>query len=142
MIQLEHLNLVVKDIQRALNFYQVAFPHWTIRGQGTGEWYGKPRTWLHFGDDYQYLTLNDNGEGQNRDLSGHQVGLAHFGIITQDLDAMVTRLQQAGFDYHSQSGDEPFRKSYYFMDPDGNEVEFVQYFSDNPTERNYYPQPA
>ena len=31
---------------------------------------------------------------------------------------------------------EPHRKNVYFVDPDGFEVEFVQYFSDLPEQRN------
>ena len=42
MLYLEHLNLVVKDISPALAFYQAAFPHWRIRGEGQSTWYGKP----------------------------------------------------------------------------------------------------
>ena len=52
---LEHVNLVVADMDAMLHFYRAAFPHWRIRDEGAGEWYGKPRKWLHFGDDYHYL---------------------------------------------------------------------------------------
>ena len=55
MIQLEHVNLVVKDIPEMLTFYKAAFPHWYVRDEGKGEWSGKPRNWLHFGDEYQYI---------------------------------------------------------------------------------------
>ncbi len=60
MIQLEHVNLVVKDIPEMLKFYQAAFPHWHVRDEGQGEWSGKPRNWLHFGDEYQYIALSDH----------------------------------------------------------------------------------
>ena len=43
MIHLEHINLVVSDIEGALNFYRAAFPHWRVRDTGGGQWYGKPR---------------------------------------------------------------------------------------------------
>lgn len=48
MIQLEHVNLVVTDLERSLHFYQAAFPHWKVRGGGESSWYGKARKWLHF----------------------------------------------------------------------------------------------
>jgi hypothetical protein len=67
-----------------------------VREQGKGEWSGKPRTWLHFGDDYQYLAFGDNGERENRDLAGHQVGLAHLAFVTNNLDAVISRLETAG----------------------------------------------
>ncbi len=138
MIHLEHINLVVSDIQQSLKFYQAAFPHWTIRGGGKGQWYGKDRNWLHFGDDYQYIALNDDGEGKNRDLTGHQIGLAHFAFVTTNIKALIKRLNDVGFNVDKQGADDPFRDNVYFIDPAGYEVEFVQYKSDIPTQRNQY----
>ena len=136
MIQLEHVNLVVTNIEKSLEFYRAAFPHWWVREEGRGEWSGKPRTWVHFGDDYQYLVFGDNGEGENRDLSGHQVGLAHFAFVTSNLDAVISRMAGAGFPVAKNGADDVHRKNIYFYDPDGFEVEFVEYLSDLPKERN------
>jgi predicted enzyme related to lactoylglutathione lyase len=136
MLYLEHLNLVVSDIPAALTFYQAAFPHWRVRDAGESEWSGKPRKWLHFGDDYQYLTFNDNGVGDNRDLAGHQSGLAHFAFVTGNIDALIERLAAAGFPVDKDGADEPYRRNAYFIDPEGFEVEFVQYLSDIPEQRN------
>ena len=136
MLYLEHVNLVVSDIPAMLNFYQAAFPHWRVRSTGEGEWFGKPRQWLHFGDDYQYLTFNDHGEGKNRDLSGYQVGLAHFAYVTDNIDSVIKRLKDAGYAIAKEGADEPWRKNVYFLDPAGFEVEFVQYLSDLPEQRN------
>lgn len=136
MLQLEHLNLVVTDIPTTLAFYQAAFPHWWVRDSGDSVWSGKPRKWLHFGDDYQYLTFNDNGDGDNRDLAGHQPGLAHFAFVTDNLDAIVERLRAAGFEPAKDGADEPYRKNIYYVDPAGFEVEFVEYRSDLPAQRN------
>lgn len=136
MLHLEHLNLVVRDIPEALRFYQAAFPHWRVRDSGESDWYGKRRNWLHFGDDYQYLTFNDNGTGNNRDLAGHTTGLAHFAFVTGNIDAVIARLAAAGFDAAKDGADEPYRKNVYFIDADGFEVEFVEYTSDLPEQRN------
>ncbi len=138
MIHLEHVNLVVRkdDIPAMLKFYQAVFPHWHIRDQGVSDWYGKARTWLHFGDDYQYLAISDNGEGENRDLTGHQVGLAHFAYVTNNLDTVITRLTDAGFDIAKDGAAHPHRKNIYFIDPAGFEIEFVEYMSDIVSERN------
>jgi catechol-2,3-dioxygenase len=138
MLHLEHINLVVSDIEQSLKFYQAAFPHWQVRGGGKGQWYGKDRTWLHFGDDYQYIALNDDGVGKNRDLTGHQVGLAHFAFVTSDLKGVIKRLADAGFCIDKDGADDPFRDNVYFIDPAGYEVEFVQYKSDLPAQRNRY----
>jgi len=137
MLRLEHLNLVVRDIEESLKFYRAAFPHWRLRGGDKTEWYGKPRNWIHFGDDYNYLSLSDTGEGKNRDLTGHTVGLAHIGFVTENLAALIKRLAHAGFEV-DKGGESQFRNNAYFIDPDGYEVEFVEYLTDLPAERNGY----
>jgi catechol 2,3-dioxygenase-like lactoylglutathione lyase family enzyme len=136
MIRIEHLNLVVANMKETLAFYGAAFPHWFIRLQGEADWYGTTRTWLHFGDDYQFLTFNDNGTGENRDLKGNQVGLAHFAFVVSSLDALVNRLLEAGQVVHKEGARNMFRKNIYFLDPSGYEVEFVEYLSDLPAQRN------
>ncbi|GEM74453.1 VOC family protein [Vibrio sagamiensis] len=136
MIQLEHVNLVVKDIPAVLKFYLAAFPHWKVRAEGTGEWHGKPRNWLHFGDDYQYLAFSDHGEDVNRNLSGHQVGLAHFAYVTNNIDGVIKRLTSAGYPIHNPGTENLYRKNVYFIDPAGFEIEFVEYLSDDPKLRN------
>ncbi|MFK7733982.1 MAG: VOC family protein [Pseudomonadales bacterium] len=136
MLQLEHLNLVVSDIDAEVAFYQAAFPHWVVRDQGDSPWNGKPRRWVHLGDDYQYLTFNDNGVGSNRDLAGHQTGLAHFAFSTANLDSVIAGLNSAGFQPAKDGADEPYRKNVYYIDPAGFEVEFVEYLSDSPAQRN------
>ena len=138
MIHLEHVNLIVRDIEETLTFYRAAFPHWSVRGGDKGEWSGKPRTWVHFGDDYQYLAFGDNGVGENRDLAGHQVGLAHFAYVTDDIAGIIQRLTEAGFSIAKDGMDDEYRQNIYFLDPNGYEVEFVQYNTDIPTLRNRY----
>lgn len=137
-MRIEHLNLVVTDLDATLRFYQAAFPHWSIRGRGESSWYGVPRQWLHFGDDKNYLTFNDAGTGTNRDLTTNALGLAHFAFETTNLDALAQRLAAAGFEVDKASHDVPYRKNNYFIDPNGFEVEFVEYLSDVPSERNLY----
>jgi catechol-2,3-dioxygenase len=136
MLHLEHLNLVVNDIPAMLTFYKAAFPQWRVRDEGENEWSGKPRKWLHFGDDYQYLALADNGVGDNRSLSGHQAGLAHFAFVTDNIQAIIVRLGEAGFVEAKDGAEDPYRENIYFVDPGGFEVEFVQYMSDDPQQRN------
>ena len=135
-MRLEHINLVVNDLDRTLNFYKAAFPHWRVRVSGKAEWYGKKRNWCHFGDDYTYLSFNDDGEGENRNLHGHTPGLAHFAYETQDLDSLIARMEQANYPPRTFSSENSWRKNAYFIDPDGNEVEFIEYLSDLPELRN------
>jgi len=135
---LEHLNLTVNNIEKTLTFYRAAFPNWYIRGEGDQIWHGKARKWVHFGDENQYLTFCDDGEGNNRDLSGHQVGLAHFAFVVTNLQAMQTRLLTAGFKQAKEGAKTPYRTNSYYLDPNGFEVEFVEYHSDLNEQRNAY----
>ena len=136
MIRFEHINVVVKDIEKSLNFYKAAFPEWSVRDSGKGEWSGKARNWCHFGDKQTYLALNDSADAAPRDLAGHQAGMAHFAFEVNNIKALTARMQEAGFTAHSRGNDNPFRHNIYFLDPDGLEIEFVQYFSDLISERN------
>lgn len=138
MPRFEHANLVVTDIPATLEFIQTAIPTWRVRGQGQMEWHGKPRRWLHVGDDDYYVTLNDDGEGTNRDLTGHSPGLAHLGFVVDDLDTVIERLEAGGYQIDVEGADHPFRKNVYFLDPAGFQFEFVQYLSEDPKERNSY----
>ena len=138
-MRIEHVNLVVADIEPTLKFLRAAFPDWRLRGEGTGQWHGKPRRWVHFGSDDMYITLNDDGEGPNRDLTGHAPGLAHIGIETVDADSLIKRLREAGFEPSSTTDpDGAFRRRIYYIEPAGYEFEFVEYSSDIAAERNEY----
>ena len=80
--------------------------------------------------------FSDHGEGENRNLEGHSVGLAHFAYVTNNLDALIQRLVDAGFSVAKDGAEEPWRMNIYFIDPAGFEVEFLEYLSDLPAERN------
>jgi catechol 2,3-dioxygenase-like lactoylglutathione lyase family enzyme len=138
MFYLEHVNLVVKDIAATLDFIQTAFPNWTVRGEGEGDWYGQKRKWLHVGTDQQYITLNSSDETQNRDLKGNSPGLAHIGFSVEDVDGITRRLQAKGYVIGTIGAEHPFRKTIYFIDPAGFEFEFIEYFSNDASKRNMY----
>jgi len=84
------------------------------------------------------LALNDNGIKENRDLKGYQVGLAHFAFVTSDIKSVIDRITNAGFEISNNGAKDEYRQNVYFIDPDGYEVEFVEYFSDQPKLRNQY----
>lgn len=140
MVRLEHANLVVEQIEPTLEFLLAAFPHWRVRQSGTSLWSGKPRKWLHVGDDENYLTLNDNGEGGSRDLAGHAQGLAHLGFSVSNLEELISRLAAKGYAPSFATEKQAFRQNVYFVDGNDLEFEFVEYLSDNPVERNASPE--
>ena len=141
--RLEHVNLVVKDIDANAQFLMAAFPNWRLRGEGGGEWAGVPRRWAHIGDDANYVTLNEfklpkAARGRHRDLQSSEPGLAHLGFEVSDLDAVVRRLKAAGHEPHHQGETHPHRRNLYYVTGEGLEFEFVEYFSAIPAEKNLY----
>ena len=142
MVRLEHANLVVKEIKPTLDFLLAVFPEWTVRGEGDMVW-GKgesalTRHWLHVGDDDYYLTLNDNAQGEIRDVRSVQAGVAHLGFVVDDLQGIIERLAQQGFSVDITGQNHPFRQTVYYNDPAGFQFEFLQYSSNKPEEKNMY----
>ncbi|MEM7299893.1 MAG: VOC family protein [Pseudomonadota bacterium] len=138
MMRIEHANIVVTEIEPTLNFLTTAFPDWGVRGGGEADWYGTKRNWVHVGNDDSYFTLNDRGTGVQRHLQGNSAGLAHIAFEVDDLDGLVQRMTDAGFEPRVFGDEHPFRKNVYYIDPDGLEFEFVEYLSDDPAEKNMY----
>lgn len=129
--QLEHASISVKSIARTLEFLAIALPNYVVRGSG-GE--GSSR-WVHVGCDETYLALvEDRGSGGRKGP-----GLNHLGFVVDDADALCDRLEEAGYrEGQSPAIDHPHRKRVYYVDGNGLLWEFVQYYSDDPAERNDY----
>jgi catechol 2,3-dioxygenase-like lactoylglutathione lyase family enzyme len=53
-------------------------------------------------------------------------GLNHFGFVVDGLDEVRRRLDHIGVAVHREADYEPGRRIFFF-DPDGHEVELVQY---------------
>ena len=136
--RVEHVNLVVRSLDESLAFFQAALPGWSVRGRGESSWYGTERQWLHFGTERSYITLNGSAMGEGRDLRGVTPGLAHVGIEVGSVDEVRARLVEAGYEIATIGADHPYRKTIYFVEPSGTEVEFIEYRSDDPAERNLY----
>ena len=121
-MQLEHVNMTVSDLDRSISFYCAVFGarvRW--RGQTTS---GTKAA--HVGDDKCYLAMFESaGKGPAVD-DYESVGLNHFGFVVDDLDLARQRLAEQGAEPHQEADYEP-GKRLYFHDPDGIEVELVQY---------------
>ena len=65
-------------------------------------------------------------------------GMNHMGFVVSDAAAVSERLLEAGFEGGATFTDHPHRHRYYFYDHDRNEYEFVQYLSEDASERNEY----
>jgi len=133
-IYLEHANITVNSLPNAIDFFTTAFPHFKIRGGGFGD-----REWIHLGDDFTYLALNQT-TSQQIDLAKNynRIGVNHLAFVVVDVEEVANRLLAKGYkrDYPKQI--EKYRIRDYFIDQEGNEYEFIQYLSDVIEERNSY----
>ncbi|MHC5109916.1 MAG: VOC family protein [Planctomycetota bacterium] len=119
---LEHVNLSVSHLERSIEFYSRVFD-WSVRWQGETS-SGAPAA--HVGNEKNYVALFEATRPGHSPRDYADVGLNHFGFVVEDLDAIRRRLEAAGYPPHAEMDYEPGRRI-YFMDPDGIEVEIVQY---------------
>ena len=134
-MKLEHANLSVQNTDAMERFLIAAFPDFRRRGEGLD---GQGRPWRHVGNDEFYLALQTVPTNVQRTPYGNETGLNHLGWEVDDLDALVERMRQAGFEPNLSADEHPARNRRYFYDPDGNDWEFVQYLSSDPAARNDY----
>lgn len=121
---LEHVNLTVSDVDRSVRFYR------DLLGLSL-RWRGKNNSGAeaaHVGDDRCYIALFEATENRQAPNDYTKVGLNHFGFVVENLDEAKNRLHALGVTEHAEQDYEPGRRI-YFMDPDGVEVELVEYDS-------------
>ena len=135
-IRLEHANMVVRNIDDTVRFLTAALPEFRIRREGLNE----GRRWMHIGTDDTYIALNESSDEPAEKWVPYagKPGINHLGYEVDDVEALRDRLAAAGFEDSTYPNNHPHRKRVYFHDADGNDWEFVQYFSDDPAERNDY----
>lgn len=136
--QLEHANLIVRDIDAMTLFIQTAFPDFDIRGGGS-----KGGRWLHIGNENTYLALSEATREPAETWAPYsgKPGVNHLGFVVDDVEQLRERMLAGGYRDSTVSNHHPHRKRVYFNDPEGNDWEFVQYFSADPAERNDYRLP-
>ncbi len=135
-IRLEHANMVVRSIDDAVRFLTAALPEFRIRREGLNE----GQRWMHIGTDDTYIALNEASDEPAERWVPYdgKPGINHLGYEVDDVEALRDRLAAAGFKDSTYPNNHPHRKRVYFHDADGNDWEFVQYFSDDPALRNDY----
>ena len=138
-IRLEHANMVVRDFEATVRFLNAAFPEFRVRREGLND----GLRWMHIGTDNTYIALNEASEdpAENWVPYSGKPGVNHLGYEVEDVDTLRERLTAAGFRDSTYPNNHPHRKRVYFHDADGNDWEFVEYFSDDPAERNDYDLP-
>lgn len=131
---LEHANITVNDLQEAIKFFQIAFPHFKIRGGGN-----EMREWVHLGDDDTYIAINQAKLSDLKvDKNYDKIGINHLGFVVPNVEEIANNLLSNGYKRDFPKEVEQFRIRDYFADADGNQFEFVQYLSDKTEEKNSY----
>jgi catechol 2,3-dioxygenase-like lactoylglutathione lyase family enzyme len=138
---LEHANITVESVKESIKFLEAAFPESTIRGEGHLHGDASLGRWVHFGTDTFYVALQENATNSPRsDVTYEHDGINHIGFVVEELDALLSRMRDRGYELSPASAmeDHPHRRRAYLFDGNGVEWEFVEYLSDERSERNDY----
>jgi catechol 2,3-dioxygenase-like lactoylglutathione lyase family enzyme len=136
-VRLEHANLCVRNIEAMIRFLTTAFPEFRVRADHTDT---DGSRWVHVGNDETYIALSsawEAGEPPFAPYSGLP-GINHLGYEVDDAISLRRRMLAAGYEESTVPNTHPHRRRVYFLDPEGNDWEFVQYLSTDPAERNDY----
>jgi len=138
--RLEHANICVRDIDAMVHFLETAFPEFHVRGEGASN---DGTRWVHVGSDETYIALGQSRVEPQKSWTPYQgiPGVNHLAYEIDDVEALRKRMTAAGYRDSTVPNAHPFRKRVYFLDPEGNDWEFVQYLSDDPAKRNDYDLP-
>ena len=136
-VRLEHANLCVRDVDAMICFLQTAFPEFRIRRDHVD---ADGERWVHIGTDDTYVTLNPAREKFAQVWKPYQgyPGVNHLGFQVDDAAGLRQRMRAAGYEDSTVPNAHPHRTRVYFHDPEGNDWEFVEYYSEDPDERNDY----
>ncbi len=124
-MRLEHANITVENIDTSFQFYSALFgfeKRW--EGMATGE-VGPIRA-VHAGNGHTYLALFEAERKGRRPADYGIAGVNHIGFEVDDLEIYRQRLEELGVSVHLEADYEP-GKRIYFYDPDGIEIELVEY---------------
>ena len=148
---LDHINLVVADLDRMTAFYRdLLGMRVTKQATITGEWVART---VGLGDvhaDVVYLDFDSGPRIEliryNRPAAGSRPvgidkpnapGLRHFAMKVDDIDTLVAKLKSAGVRFFSEIQRVPDsqvtyaggirKRLIYFQDPEGNLLEFCEY---------------
>ncbi|MCI0641012.1 MAG: VOC family protein [Gemmataceae bacterium] len=135
--RLEHANLCVRDIDGMIRFLKTAFPEFRIRADHKD---ADGSRWVHVGTDDSYLALQAADTSPERPWEPYSglPGVNHLGFEVDDAEGLRDRMLAADYEESTVPNSHPFRKRVYFLDPEGNDWEFVQYLSSDREKRHDY----
>jgi catechol 2,3-dioxygenase-like lactoylglutathione lyase family enzyme len=120
---IEHVNITVSSLQKSIDFYSKLFG-FELRWRSPAD--DPDQAGAHVGDDRSYIAMFEAPHAGRADADYDRVGLNHFGLVVQDLARYRSRLRDMGIEPHLERDYDPGRRL-YFYDPDGIEVELVEY---------------
>jgi catechol 2,3-dioxygenase-like lactoylglutathione lyase family enzyme len=149
-MQIDHINLVVQDLDRMIAFYRDALGlKVTKQATITGDWIGATVGLINVHADVVYLDLDSGPRIEliryNRPATDRPAdvnkpnapGLRHFALRVDDIDALVARLKKSGVMFFADVQTVPDsqvtyaggirKRLVYFQDPEGNLLEFCEY---------------
>ena len=147
-LKIDHLNIVVSDMEKSVAFYgDLLGLTKTFEATLEGEWIETVTGLKNLcarcvffeleGCDVRLELLeysNPRGEKIEINSSPNTLGLRHFAFETDEMDALVARLQVAQVKFVSPPVTVPFavgnrgtKRLCYFHDPDGTLLEVAQY---------------
>lgn len=116
----EHVNQLCQNLDVTRQFYQTLFPEWYVRAEGEEDGW----KWMHFGDRQFYLSLNQSLDSFT---VSHSMGhLDHIGFVIENSEQMKALLDKNRIDYSIYISPET-KCRIYVNDPDGTQVELVEY---------------
>ncbi len=124
-MRLEHANLTVQDVDRSTAFYRAVLG-FEVRWQGSARDFDGPVRAVHIGTDDTYLALFESQKEGRAPADYDAPGLNHIGFQVDSVDTYRARLAELDIEVHLEGDYDPGRRI-YFYDPDGIEVELVEY---------------
>jgi catechol 2,3-dioxygenase-like lactoylglutathione lyase family enzyme len=124
---LEHVNFTVSNLQRSLDFYREAFG-FELRWKGEIFNTTRMAPAAHVGPPGKpyYFSLFEGESSERAPYAYGPPGINHFGLVVDDLDVAGARAEAAGGVLKKAADYDPGRRV-YVMDPDGIEIELVEY---------------
>jgi len=137
----EHANVTVSNLDRAIEFLTTALPDFAVRKR----FHLDGREWAHVGTPVSYIAVVEETQTEapdgTRRVNMDRLGFNHVGFVVPDAAVTRDRLREAGFKGGYNNGElieAPTRTSVYYLDADGNEFEFMQYLTADIDARNSY----